>query len=263
MIASDEGLRRFADEGFAICRGVIGADHMVELRAEADRLRKAADRLIETAWVGPVRWLIRPGCDGRPVLRGLQYPYRISAAYDRVRTHPMVARILFPLIGTNLVSTLGTLFWKPAGFAETVVAYHQDSSFRKPAEKFRNLATSYVQVGIALDPNRPENGGIRFVVGSHKGGDLQLQRTASVMAEAPTDSSLWQLGFTPDQVRDIEIDAGDVVIWHAHTLHGSPPNRSRKNDRLFYVLGYMRRADADEGDPAFVDGQPCSYSANA
>jgi ectoine hydroxylase-related dioxygenase (phytanoyl-CoA dioxygenase family) len=83
------------------------------------------------------------------------------------------------------------------------------------------------------------------------------------MAEAPTDSSLWQLGFSPGQIRDVEIDAGDVVIWHAHTLHGSPPNRSRKNDRLFYVVGYMRRADADEGDPAFVEGQPCSYSANA
>ena len=260
MHAWDDGPRQFASDGFAIYRKVIDAERLARLRAEADRLRRGADALTETTQAGPVRWLIQRGRDGRPVLRGMQYPYRVSAVYDDIRTHPAVARILSPLIGENLVSVLGTLFWKPAGAADTVIAYHQDSIFRKPVEKFRNLASSYVQVGFALDPHGPENGGMRFVIGSHKSGDLQLERKASVMSEAPTAEGLAQLGFTKDQIWDVEIDAGDVVIWQAHTLHGSPSNRSAANDRLFHVVGYMRLADADEGDPAFVDGRPCAYA---
>lgn len=261
MNAWADGARQFASEGYAIYPEVFDAARMTLLRAEAGRLRGGADGLVETTRAGPIRWLIQPGRDGRPVLRGLQFPYRISALYDDIRTHPAIARILLPLIGANVVTVLGTLFWKPAGAAaDTVIAYHQDSSFRKPAEKFRNLAISYVQVGLALDAHGPENGGMRFVAGSHRRGDLQIQRTTSVMTEAPTDAGLARLGFTPDQTRDVDIDAGDVLVWHAHTLHGSPPNRSALNDRLFYVVGYMRQSDADEGDPAFADGRPCAYA---
>jgi len=257
MNAWDDGPRRFASDGYAIYPGVFGADYIARLRAEADRLRRRADALVETTWDGPVRWLIVPRKEGHPVLRGLQFPYRISPVFDEIRTHASIQRILSPLIGSNIVSVLGTLFWKPAGAAETVIAYHQDSAFRKPAEKFRNLASSYVQFGVALDPHGPDNGGMRFVAGSHKLGDLHIQRSTSVMTEAPTEGELALLGFTPEQTRDVELDAGDAVIWHAHLLHGSPPNRSLKNDRLLYVIGYMRRSDADEGEPAFIDGKPC------
>jgi hypothetical protein len=258
MNARDDGPQRFASEGYAVYPGVFDAGHIAQLRAEADRLRRRADGLTETTWAGPVRWFIVPGQDGRPVLRGLQFPYRISAVCDEIRTHPSMLRILSPLIGSNLVSVVGTLFWKPAGTAETVIAYHQDSSFRKPVEKFRNLANSYVQAGIALDPHGPDNGGMQFVVGSHKRGDRQMQLTTSTMLEAPTERDLARLGFTPDQACDVELSAGDVVIWHPHLFHGSPSNRSLQNDRLFYVLGYMKCADTDEGEPAFVDGKPCA-----
>jgi Phytanoyl-CoA dioxygenase (PhyH) len=260
MNAWGDGPRRFASEGYAVYPGVIDARVPCPIARGSGPIARRADALTETTWAGPVRWLILSGKDGRPVLRGLQFPYRISAIYDDVRTHPMIQRILSPLIGLNLVSVLGTLFWKPAGAAKTVIAYHQDSSFRKPAEKFRNLASSYVQVGLALDPHGPDNGGMRFVAGSHKLGELATRRTASVMTEAPTDRELARLGFSPDQTRDVELDAGDVVVWHPHLLHGSPPNRSAKNDRLLYVIAYMKRADTDAGDLAFVDGKPCAYA---
>jgi hypothetical protein len=257
MNARDDNEPRFERDGYAIHRGAFDIRTIFGLRAEADLLRRRAEGLSETMWAGPVRWLIVPGQDGRPVLRGLQFPYRISAAYDDIRTHPTIQRILSPLIGSNVASVLATLFWKPAGTAETVIAYHQDSTFRKPVEKFRNLATSYVQLGVALDPHGPDNGGMRFVVGSHKEGDRQTQRTTSTMHEAPTDHELGRLGFRADQVRDIELDSGDVVMWHPHLFHGSRSNRSLRNDRLFYVIGYMKRADTDEGEPAFIDGKPC------
>jgi ectoine hydroxylase-related dioxygenase (phytanoyl-CoA dioxygenase family) len=255
----EEGPRRFARDGYAIYQQVFDDEGLARLRVEADRLRLSGERLTETTWEGLVRWLVQAGTNARPVLRGLQYPYRVSAVFDEVRTDPAIQRILAPLIGANIVTVIATLFWKPAGARQTVIAYHQDSAFRRPAEKFRNLATSCVQVGIALDPHGPGNGGMRFVSGSHQRGDLGIQQKTSVMVEAPTDHELARLGFLPEQVRDIEIDAGDAVIWHAHVLHGSPPNRSGRDDRLFYVIGYMMQSDSDEGDPAFIGGKPCPY----
>jgi ectoine hydroxylase-related dioxygenase (phytanoyl-CoA dioxygenase family) len=258
MIGQGNDIGSFARDGYFVFRRVLSETQLAALRTESDRLRQYGERFKETIRDGQVRWLIQPGVGERPVLRGLQYPYRINAPFDEVRTARAMFDILEPFIGPNIVSVLGTLFWKPAGASETVIAYHQDASFRKPPEKYRNLESPYVQVGIALDPHGPDNGGMRFVVGSHRSGDMDLRRSSSVLSEAPSADNLAELGFGSSDVRDVAMAPGDVVIWHPYTLHGSPANNSRLNDRLFYVLGYMKQEDTEGGEPSFLAGQPCS-----
>jgi len=63
-------------------------------------------------------------------------------------------------------------------------------------------------------------------------------------------------GLDPAKLVVLELDPGDVALWHVHTIHGSGPNLT-PGDRRFYLNGYVRAADCDRGEWAFRDGAPC------
>lgn len=252
--------RSFRDDGYGIVKGVFARHHIDLLLVESDRLHALGSAFSRSAEDGPVKWLVVPQPSSTPILRGLQFGYRISPVLDALRTAAPLYDILKPLIGPDIDSIGNTLFWKPPGKAETAIAYHQDSVFRKPVERFRNLENSYVQLGVALDPHGPLNGGMRVVAGSHQAGDLQIERKTSVMLDSPASMDLAALGLASLEERDIQLDPGDVIFWHPHILHGSPSNRSDKLNRRFFVTGYMRSIDCDASDPVFRNGRACPFA---
>ena len=52
------------------------------------------------------------------------------------------------------------------------------------------------------------------------------------------------------------VDPGDVALWHLQTVHGSGPNRSA-GDRRLYINGYVAAENADRGAWTFRNGKPC------
>ena len=119
-----------------------------------------------------------------PVGSRLRATQGINPPFDAIRTDRQILAVLEPILGPNIISVVSTLFWKPPGEARTATAYDQDAAFRKPKERFRRLGQSYAQLGLALDPQGPSNGGLRIVVGSHKRGDLSIRRETRVMLES-------------------------------------------------------------------------------
>ena len=63
------------------------------------------------------------------------------------------------------------------------------------------------------------------------------------------------LGVDTQTATLLEMEPGDVALWHVHTLHGSGPNRSGI-DRRLYINGYVTAANCDRGEWAFRDGRP-------
>lgn len=246
--------REYNEDGYGIVRGLLSPQTVSQLTEEADRLHALGADHETTTDDGLVKWLVAPGRDSSPTLRGLQNGYRISTLLDAVRAASSTFSVLRPFLGDDIDSVINTLFWKEPGQPNTAIAYHQDAVFRKPAERYRNLASSYLQVGIALDPHGPANGGMRVVVGSHLNGDMSIQRTSSVMTEPPDAAERY--GLQSSQELDLDLAPGDAVYWHPFLLHGSPPNQSRTLNRRFLVNGYMRSVDCDGGTPAFRQGRP-------
>jgi ectoine hydroxylase-related dioxygenase (phytanoyl-CoA dioxygenase family) len=255
----DEAYRMYREEGYGVVRGVLDTRQIDRVLEEADRLYAMGSRFNATSEDGHVKWLVVPRPSSTPVLRGLQNGYRISPTLDSIRTSDDVLAVLEPMIGSNINAVVNTLFWKAPGEPDTAIAYHQDSVFRKPVERYRNLAASFVQFGLAIDPHGPANGGMRVVAGSHLVGDLEIQRTSSVMMDSPESMDLDAYGLSKSQEVDVDLQPGDAVFWHPHLLHGSPPNLSPTLNRRFFVTGYMRSLDCDGGDPAFRDGKSCVW----
>ena len=148
------------------------------------------------------------------------------------------------------------MHWKPPGAAMAEFGFHQDSRSRRPREAYRDLAGSYIQTGIAIDPHSAENGAMMVCPGSHRLGELPFDPDSPSM-DTPLDTGdLAKLGIDSRNIRRLIMKPGDVALWHVHTLHGSGANRS-VIDRRLYINGYVTAASCDRGEWAFRDGRPC------
>jgi ectoine hydroxylase-related dioxygenase (phytanoyl-CoA dioxygenase family) len=174
--------------------------------------------------------------------------------FDRVRLDPRFAAVLAPLIGGDVKQIINQLHWKaPGGIGD--FAWHQDSRFRKPDACYRNLGTSYVQTGLAIDPHTPESGCMRFLPRTHRAGDIDLDTSTEVLGNAMADEVLLAAGLSPGDAIDLVLEPGDLALWNPYLVHGSGTNRSDHQRRL-YINGYVRAEDCDRGEWAFRGGVP-------
>jgi ectoine hydroxylase-related dioxygenase (phytanoyl-CoA dioxygenase family) len=173
---------------------------------------------------------------------------------NRVRLDPRFARLLEPMIGGDLKQIINQVHWKAPGSLGDF-AWHQDSKSRRPASAYRNLATSYVQTGLAIDAHTSESGGLRFIPGSHLRGDLQMDCSRHSLGAAMTDSALEAVGLSASDAVDLALQPGDLALWSPYLVHGSGTNRSN-HKRRFYINGYVKASDCDRGEWAFRNGRP-------
>jgi 2-oxoglutarate-dependent dioxygenase len=126
-------------------------------------------------------------------------------------------------------------FYKPAGKGEASnLVLHQDNRYwhLEPAQ----AAT----IWVALDDATVANGCVHYVLGSHRRGRIEHERTDpdSVLVEAVTDET----------AVPYPVPAGSALIHHAQTLHGSPPNRTPWPRRAYCIV-YMRADILRHGEP--------------
>lgn len=252
---SNDHLTQFRDQGYAVLRGVFTAGEVAEMAAAFDRIRARALAGGRSWRDRNVYFCLDEEQGSGPVLRYAQWTAWLEPDLELVRRDPRLFGILEPLIGRDIKQIINQLHWKPPG-ARAEFGFHQDSRSRRPREAFRDLATSYVQSGIAVDPQRAENGAVAIVPGSHRLGELPFDPERPSMHEALDPADLQRLGIDPESVVTLELAPGDVALWHVHTLHGSGPNTSAI-DRRFYINGYVTAANCERGEWAFRDGEPC------
>jgi ectoine hydroxylase-related dioxygenase (phytanoyl-CoA dioxygenase family) len=161
------------------------------------------------------------------------------------------------LIGADLKQIINQVHWKASGSLGDF-AWHQDSRSRRPPSAYRNLATSYVQTGLAIDPHTPEAGGMRFIPRSHLRGDLYMDCSKKALGAAMTEKALEAVGLSADDAIDLVLEPGDLALWSPYLVHGSGANRS-EHKRRFYINGYVRASDCDRGEWAFLNGRPVPF----
>jgi ectoine hydroxylase len=109
--------------------------------------------------------------------------------------------------------------------------YHQDYAYWYDMGcLYPDMAT----VMIAVDPANRRNGCLKMLAGSHK-----LGRINHVFDDGVSDSGVdpARLAMIEQRMEEdyLELDSGDIVIFHCNTLHGSDDNRSE--DSRIALLG--------------------------
>lgn len=236
----------FDDRGYVVLRGVLDIALVESAKRRSDELWRTWTDATSDREYRNLRPLRRELPNGDFTLDALQCCHHAVFELQAIRQSEVISSILEPRLGRELVSVVDTLFFKPPGLPGTGIAFHRDSQFRHPPEKFRDLNTKYVQVGVPLERHGAENGGLVLIPGSHVEPSIDAQQMQSVRGIDDLEATLGASGFTAEPV---EMAPEDIILWHPQTIHGSPPNRSKSRSRRFYVVGYMAASCCDAGEP--------------
>jgi hypothetical protein len=250
-------LTQYRREGYAIVRGFFGPGEIAEISGALDQLYAEGVKHGRCFRHGNLFYNVARVGDGEALVRMVQWPSYHQPVLNSVRLDTRFAELLEPLIGYNLKQIINQVHWKAPGSLGDF-AWHQDSRFRKPASAYRNLATSYVQTGLAIDPHTPDSGCMKLIPRSHLRGELDMDSSKLVLGTAMSDDVLEQVGHSADEAVDLLLEPGDLALWSPYLVHGSGTNRSDHKRRL-YINGYVRAADCDRGEWAFRGGRPVPF----
>ena len=257
-VSQQADLAHYWREGYAVVRGFFDATEIAEVGGALNQLYAEGVGHGRCFRHGNLFYNVARERDGsEPLVRMVQWPSYHQPVLNAVRLDTRFVELLEPLIGDNLKQIINQVHWKASGSLGDF-AWHQDSRFRRPPEAYRNLATSYVQTGLAIDPHTPESGCMRFIPRSHLRGDLGMDCSKKAMGTAPTDDALESVGLSGDEAVSVVLEPGDLVLWSPYLVHGSGTNTSDHKRRL-YINGYVRAEDCDRGEWAFRDGQPVPF----
>ena len=248
-------LGQYQAHGYAVLRRQFDATELALLGRAFDRIYAEAMRLGRSFRHQNLFYRLSPDANLGTIVRLVQWAARVDPALDTVRLDRRLFDIVSPLLGPDLKQIINQMHWKPPGAAMTDFSFHQDCRFRRPASAFRNLATSYVQTGIAIDRHNPASGAMRIIPGSHRRGDLDFAEEGPIASVTMNDESLRRAGLDPKDLVDLNLEPGDVALWSPYLVHGSGPN-STARDRRFYINGFVAAADSDRGEWAWRGGEP-------
>lgn len=249
-------VEHYREHGYAVVPGVFDAGEIAAIAEQFDLLYRQGIGYGRSYRDRNTFFAVKDDAALGTIVRMVQWPSYFNETLERIRRDPRMLAILSPLVGTDLKQIINQLHWKPPGAAMAEFGFHQDSRSRRPREAFRDLAASYVQTGIAIDPHRAENGAMTVYPGSHRLGEIPFDASRRTMNVALDGGDLEALGLDPAKAVTLTLDPGDVALWNVHTLHGSGPNTTGM-DRRFYLNGYVIAQNCDRGEWAWRNGAPC------
>jgi phytanoyl-CoA hydroxylase len=246
-------LEQLYSEGFAIVRGFLPAEEMLQVRAEAERIYQEGLKHHATYRDRNLLFevLDDPRAKRRVVLQA-HWTAWISPYFERLRRDERYFGLLEPFLGRDIKQITHQIHWKPPGAKYTFYRYHQDARFRNAAA-VRNMLYGTVNTGLAIDRQSTANGALRIIPRSHLNGYLGLSEDGTIMTGETPDDDLRRVGLDPGDAVTCEMQPGDLLLWTLYTVHGSAPNVSA-GDRCFMINSYVRASDSDRGEWAFRDG---------
>ena len=252
---------QYWEQGYAVLRGLLPRAAIGGLQAETRRIYEEGLRHPSTYRDRNLLFEILPeSYRGRRYVLQAHWMSWISPYFEQLRRSEPYRRALAPLLGADIKQVAQQIHWKPPGAERTGFRFHQDLRFRERRDAFRDLMTSYITTGLAIDPATRENGCLRIIPGSHRLGYLGLSDDGPLMKGVTEEPALRAAGLDPETMVDIELEPGDLVMWSLLTVHGSDINRSQK-DRAFLLSSYVKAANSDRGEWAFRGGDSVALGA--
>lgn len=212
-------LARFDRDGYVVVRGLADASQVAALRTLAGQHLAAR--------VSPLELEADTGYPGAPASRdaaGGDTVRRLLQAYARDSrlaawaTGPAIAGRLRQLLGPDVRLSQAhhncIMTKNPAH--SSVTGWHQDVRY------WHFSRPELVSVWLALGAERAENGCLRFIPGSHR-LDFDRERYDAALTfrtDLPANAPVLATAV------DAELEAGDVVFFHARLLHAARRNET-------------------------------------
>ena len=214
MKLSQQLIDQFRRDGYLPVGPVITADELAEARTAYDRIFGATEKPSSYRDLGERK-------DGQSKGAVLQIidMWKLDDVFKRLLFKAETLDIIESLLGTPDIRLFhDQALYKPALHGDEV-PWHQDNGY------WKFDPPNAISLWMALDDADTSNGCMRFIAGSHKGGQAgHVQREFVSVLHADADESL----ATP-----VPVAAGSAVIHHCQTLHNTKPNLSTRQRRAW------------------------------
>ncbi|SDK93251.1 Ectoine hydroxylase-related dioxygenase, phytanoyl-CoA dioxygenase (PhyH) family [Natronorubrum texcoconense] len=206
---TDEEIDRYNENGYLKLESVFDESELEALRAENDTLIQNADT----------------GTDhGSAPIKTSDHLFK-SGVWARAIQDPRITVPMTQLIGPNveLDHTTGRK-WMPAETAEIEQHdLHQDRVF------YSHSAETFINAIVYLDDFPEDEGGMRFIPGSHLDGDLEH-------VDGEKGPQLPETSHSFDETIGVPANAGDVILFHINVVHGTQVARQSDPGTITWVI---------------------------
>jgi len=243
-VVSEAARAAFLRDGWVHLAGVLSEAEIAELEPTYDRFV-----------AGEIEVPGKDFCDmsgdyGRRVedyaVINVMLPRRYHPAWRDNVLELRAASIAEQLHGVGMRLDYDQLLAKPPGHPDGVFHWHQDQAYWLTTTDPRT-ATAW----LALDDSTVDNGGMRFVSGSHREPTLRPHLPLTGDRES-AHTLVAEIDETRDEVTYAEIRRGDVTIHSERVLHGSGPNVSTGWRRAYVVAFRSEVTVAEERARGFT-----------
>ena len=241
-------------DGFTVVSGLFSPGECADVDRAAARFEQLAPGRHFEARHGNVRFFSGAEPDGRTSLRSTTWCALLDPGLERLRRDPRLYGVLEPLLGPTMLQVTNQVHTKLAG-SRTSFPPHTDRSSRDRAQghAIRHLERSFYQTALVAEDTPRERGAVFFLPGSHRWSPGTAY--AAPVSESKRPDEDFQ-DDVPDGFVVAECRAGDLLVWHGDTVHGSAVHRGSQGRRPLYINGYVRGSDAMRGYWAWIDGVP-------
>lgn len=230
---SEAQLSAFFDDGVVIVRRVFDRVEVGMMRRAFERLRVAAGKLPGSGMHNGSQFVVGDRPDGKGTGNAIQRVVWCGAAepvLDRLGRDKRLLRMAAQLLGSREMDQLinQAHFKYPGDGVE--FAWHQDSRHRRFGTDLwsdLNGKGSFVETVTAIDPMTPDNGPLKFILGSPRRGHLETHPGSEVFVPS---NDAW---FDEDDAFVVELEPGDVALFGPYVIHGSDPNEGEQPRRSF------------------------------
>jgi hypothetical protein len=214
-VLTQEQIDSFHADGYLIMRGVFQGEELRLLTAAVDAVQAQGE-----AREGE-HHLYAKGPDGEQVYWRSEQMWGRGDIFRAVTVQPALLENIGQCVGQAFYPWNDSLVVKLARQGAEV-PWHQDPPYSDP-----NRETTYpvpnFTTDIYLDHSGPDNGCVWAIPGHHLVGHVEVKsRSAEEL-------------FTACGAVPVEMEAGDVLFHALSTPHGSRPNTSGRQRRIFYI----------------------------
>lgn len=218
---------QFAADGFVVLPGVLVAQEIRALRARVEPLFRGEFR--SGLQPDEINW--RAGRDPEDRTRQLCNVWKADPDVARVVLRTDIGRACAELGGwSGARLNQDNLFWKPPGAG--AIGFHQDSAYEQWV-----VPSDMVSCWLALDDTHAAAGTVEYVRGSHRwgAGPKSVDFHAPPRPFEDVVTAARRAGAERPERVAIEVSAGDAVLHHGWTWHGSGENAGDRTRRSLVV----------------------------
>jgi phytanoyl-CoA hydroxylase len=210
----------FETDGYLVLPGLVSAANCAQMVAVTNQHLHAA--------VAPLEYESEVGYAGAPsslesvggrTARRLRDAYQRHESYRQWAVDPLLVAMLTQLLGEQVCLTLAhhnCVMTKHPDFG-TATGWHRDIRY------WSFPRNELISVWLALDSETENNGGLRFIPGSHRFdiAPAQMDGLDFLRPDVAENQALFAQGIS------LHLNPGDVVFFHSGLFHAAGKNNSR------------------------------------